>query len=207
MKYERPCSSESWTRMLVSRSAAGIDRSVAHTGAPACASTALRPMARSSVLFPDMFDPVISSSVPGGPTTTSLATRRSSGISGWPRDAARSSIAAPSSTACTSGKHHAGIVLPDLRERAERVELADRLHPAAHAMPDVAAPRIQREEHVEVPERQRLEEEVEDRRPGAELRKAQDAHQAAHARRRGCPAGAQPRLDVREQRPSRAARP
>jgi hypothetical protein len=39
-------------------------------------------MALRSVLFPDMLEPVMSSNVPGGPTVTSFATRRSSGISG-----------------------------------------------------------------------------------------------------------------------------
>ena len=33
----------------------------ARTGAPACASTALRPTVRSSVLFPDMFEPLTTS--------------------------------------------------------------------------------------------------------------------------------------------------
>ena len=71
-------------------------------------------------------------------------------------------------------------------------------------MPDVAPPCVQREEDVEVPERQRLEDEVEDGRAGAELREAEDAHQAAHARGRRYAGCAQPRLDVFEQR--RAAR-
>ena len=102
------------------------------------------------------------------------------------------------------GKAPAGIVLADVGERAERVELADGSHPAAHAMPNVTPPCVQREEDVEVPERQRLEDEVEDGRAGPELRQAEDAHQAAHARGRRYAGCAQPRLDVFEQR--RAAR-
>ena len=109
-------------------------------------------------------------------------------------------MGAPATGGVHFGKTPGGIVLPDLRERAERVELADGSHPAAQAMPDLAAPGIQREEDVEVPERQCLEDEVEDGRPGTELRQAEDAHQAAHARRRRNAARAQPRLDVLEQR-------
>ena len=82
MKYDRPSSSESWIRMLVCRSAGGITKLPAQTGAPACASTVLRPMARRSVLFPDMLEPVINTVVPVGPTSTSLTTRRRSGMSG-----------------------------------------------------------------------------------------------------------------------------
>ena len=82
MKYERPSSSESWTRMLVCRSHGGRRIRAAQTQPPACASTVLRPIARSSVLLPDMFEPVTSSNVPGGPTCASLATRRRRGISG-----------------------------------------------------------------------------------------------------------------------------
>ena len=45
--------------MLVCRSHSGSDIGRAQTQPPAWASTMLRPIERSSVLFPDMFDPVI----------------------------------------------------------------------------------------------------------------------------------------------------
>ena len=94
MKYDRPSSSESWTRMLDCRSQGGIVKAAAQTETPVCASTAFKPIARRSVLFPDMLEPVTSSIVPGGPRRTSLATRRSPAISGWPSaSASRRSVA------------------------------------------------------------------------------------------------------------------
>ena len=78
MKNDTPSWSESCTRKLVaSTSPGGSRRSAAHTGAPVCASTALMPSVRSSVLLPDIFEPVTSRNVPGGPSVTSLATRLS----------------------------------------------------------------------------------------------------------------------------------
>ena len=65
-------------RMLVHTST-GVSRiDVAQTGPPAWASTTFVPIARKSVLLPDMFEPVTSKNVPGGPTVTSLLTRVSS---------------------------------------------------------------------------------------------------------------------------------
>ena len=105
MKYDTPASSESWTRMLVHGRSGGILRRSAHTGAPACASTTLTPTARSSVLLPDMFDPVTIRKPPGGPTVTSFATRRSAAIRGWPSP--RASRTADDSS--ISGKAHDGL--------------------------------------------------------------------------------------------------
>lgn len=47
--------------MLVRTCSGAIDSRRAATGAPACASATATPIDRSSVLLPDMFDPVISS--------------------------------------------------------------------------------------------------------------------------------------------------
>jgi hypothetical protein len=57
-------------------------RRVARTGAPANASTALTPTVRSSVLFPDMFDPLTTSNWISRPSATSLRTIRAAGIRG-----------------------------------------------------------------------------------------------------------------------------
>src|SRR5215211_5609703 len=87
-----PCSSESVTRTLVQSSTGGKVKLVAQLGAPADASTMFTPIDRSSVLLPDMFEPVTSRKVPLGPTVRSLQTRDVSGISGWP---SRSAVIAP----------------------------------------------------------------------------------------------------------------
>ena len=60
----------------------------ARTGAPAKASTALIPTVRSSVLFPDMFEPLTISTCVGQPRARSLRMQISAGISGWPSDSA-----------------------------------------------------------------------------------------------------------------------
>ena len=63
--------------------ASGVRRSCAHrTGAPAWARTALTPIVRSSVLFPDMFDPLTTSSCVSFDNRTSFGTARAAGMSG-----------------------------------------------------------------------------------------------------------------------------
>ena len=57
----------------------------ARTGAPACASTTLTPSVRSSVLLPDMFEPLTTSRRRSPPSANDrCAPAWSSGISGWP---------------------------------------------------------------------------------------------------------------------------
>ena len=55
---------------------------LAQTGAPAFARTTLMPIARSSVLLPDMFEPVTTSAWPGPCRVTSFETRLSASMSG-----------------------------------------------------------------------------------------------------------------------------
>jgi hypothetical protein len=62
------------------------------------------PMARSSVLFPDMFDPVTRRIAPGGPTATSLLTRRAGAMRGWP-----SASAAKTRSSAIVGTHQSGL--------------------------------------------------------------------------------------------------
>ena len=61
-----------------SRSLPGPDR------APAKARTALIPTVRSSVLLPDMFEPLTIKTCVGSPSTMSFRTQPGSGSSGWP---------------------------------------------------------------------------------------------------------------------------
>ena len=82
MNKEIPRSSESWIRMLVRTLSSGVLNRTAQTGAPASARTTLAPIARRRVLFPDMFEPVMSRKLPGGPTVTLFDTRARSGRSG-----------------------------------------------------------------------------------------------------------------------------
>ena len=70
--------------------ASGVSRRrLARTGAPASASTAFTPTVRSSVLLPDMFDPLTTSTdgpspCPSPASRTSFRTLVSRGISGCP---------------------------------------------------------------------------------------------------------------------------
>ncbi len=88
MKNDTPRSSESSTRMQLLIRSGGMTSDAAVTGAPACARTAFAPIARRSVLFPDMFEPVTKRNRPTGPTSTSLATAWSLGSSGCASSAA-----------------------------------------------------------------------------------------------------------------------
>ena len=63
--------------MLVRTASEDMVRPSAHTGAPAWAITAAAPIERSNVLFPDMFEPVTNSAVPGPRNATSFSTRLS----------------------------------------------------------------------------------------------------------------------------------
>ena len=81
---DRPACSESCTR-IVAPSETGVSVSdVARTTPPARASTAFTPTDRSSVLFPDMFEPLMMSTrgPDSPPSVTSLRTHRSTGMSG-----------------------------------------------------------------------------------------------------------------------------
>ena len=73
------------------------------------------------------------------------------------------------------------------REQRERVELAERGEPPSDAAPAHPPPAFEREEHVEIPERERLQGKVENRRPAPQLGEAEDAVELAHAPGAGCP--------------------
>ena len=82
MKKETPPASESRVRIEVANRMGGSRRFVGETGAPAWAKMMFRPTARSSVLLPDMFEPVTRTNVPDGPISTSLRLHLSSAMSG-----------------------------------------------------------------------------------------------------------------------------
>ena len=178
MKYDRPRSSESCTLMLVWRSHSGRDICRAQTQPPAWASTMLRPIERSSVLFPDMFDPVMRRTVPAGPTVTSLATRRSSGMSGWPMPAA---VTSPNRPDRWDGP--LGIVATRSAELPERIELAQGVEPDSDPASARPPPPLEREQHVEIPQSQRLHGKVQDRAL-PQLAEPEDPIQPTHACRR-----------------------
>ena len=69
-------------RMLAPTCSGVSRRRFAHTGAPAIANTVLIPTVRSSVLFPDIFEPLTSSTRVGLEISTSLQTRSAAQISG-----------------------------------------------------------------------------------------------------------------------------
>ena len=52
------------------------------------ASTVLMPTVRNSVLLPDMFEPLTSSTRVAPEMSTSLHTRTAAGINGWPKSTA-----------------------------------------------------------------------------------------------------------------------
>ena len=168
----------------------------AHTQPPACASTALRPMARSSVLLPDMFEPVTSSSVPGGPDLDVVGDpslgrdqRMAEGFRGQNRRRRRS-------PACTSS---------GLSRRAAASADSASSSPIAssHARtrrPAVAAPSVEREQDVKVPQRERLNRKVQDRRAAAQRREPENAIQPPHAGGRRDAVRRQPLVQVAQRR-------
>ena len=82
-KRETPPCSESLSRIDAPTDSGVIRSFRARTGAPACASTTLTPSVRSSVLLPDMFDPLTTSTCGEPPNRASLRTACAAGSSGW----------------------------------------------------------------------------------------------------------------------------
>ena len=101
-KREWPACSESSMRSVAPTTSAEIRSRRAVTGAPARASTTLTPTDRSSVLFPDMFEPLtMITRGPPPPRRTSFLTPTVAAISGWPRPSA--SYSGPSSASSGNG--------------------------------------------------------------------------------------------------------
>ena len=79
-----------------------------------------------------------------------------------------------------------------VRELRQRIELGEGVEPAADARPARAPPALERKEHVEVPERERLHGKMQDRGAAAQLAEAEDAIQPAHAHGRRVALGREP---------------
>ena len=144
--------------MLVASATGGIESCSAHTGAPAWASTTLTPIARNSVLLPDMFEPVTSRNEPAGPISTSLATHVSLGSSGCPSCRA----CKRSADAIDLGHRPVRMVVDDRRQRAERLELAQRQEPAARVPAVSRLPRLQQIQDMEVVQKHELQRQVDE---------------------------------------------
>ena len=166
--------------MLVCSSTAGILNAAAHTGPPAWASAAFRPIARSSVLFPDMFDPVTRSSVPAGPMLHVVGDapfrgdqrmrQRGRGIGAGGRLDLR--------------HDPVRLVGAGDRQRGQRIDGAEGREPGADVNTRSATPSLHREQHVEIPHRQRLHRKVQDGCAATQLRPAGERGEATHGR--GC---------------------
>ena len=117
-------------------------------------------MARSSVLLPDMFDPVMSRNRPGGPSCTSLATRTASASSGWPDaspfDHARRRI--------DDRERPLRLIECERGQSTGRIDAADGLEPAAHVGAVPPAPALDEPPDVEIPRRQRVQRHEQPRR-------------------------------------------
>ena len=136
----------------------------------------LRPIERSSVLFPDMFEPVMRRTVPA---RTDRDVVGDAAIVGDERvaDRRRRHLARRADVR----DRPLGIVAPRGAELRERVELAERVEPASDAAASHLAPPLERKEHVEIPQRQRLHGKVQDRRTAPQLAEAENAIQPPHA--------------------------
>ncbi len=91
---------------MLDPSVTGLIRSdVPRTGAPAIASTALIPAVRKNVLFPDMFDPLTSSTRVSAFNRTEFRTHFAAGISGCPNSSPSNTGCAPALTLDAPPRH------------------------------------------------------------------------------------------------------
>ena len=127
-------------------------QTLARTGAPAIASTVLMPTVRSSVLLPDMFEPLISSTRVSPRSLTSLRTQRraaaADGRSTWPRrtlafDELREGIVR--------------MLVAVAGQRDQRFDLADRFQPDAHRVAVMTAPAFRGERDVHAVEQRQIQ--------------------------------------------------
>ena len=157
----------------------------AHTGPPASASTALTPTVRSSVLLPDMFDPLTSSRRGRGPLPSRPAPRRSErprprAGAGGPRPPRRSAAPPRRRRRCREGQ--LGVLVRVGRQRGERLDLADHRQPAADGRTECPPPALDGEPELRGPEQRRHQDA--DHLVAARLHQADQARQAGDAARR-----------------------
>ncbi len=91
------------------------------------------------------------------------------------------------------------VVVREARERGQRLELAVRLDPASHVWTRHPLPRLEPRQHVEVPQREELDGQVE-HRVEAEVRQVEKPLDAAQQPRRVEPARRELRLEPTQQR-------
>ena len=150
----------------------------------------VRPIDRSSVLLPDMFDPVTSRSVPGGHLVVADSPLvRSADDPNLRRTPDR----------CRLGIAHAGLSR-HAASNVRRVHLAERVQPVTNVRTGLMTPSFQREQHVKVPQRGRLDDEVKDAGTAAEFGASEDPVQSAHARRSGPAIGRQTIAEISQHR-------
>ena len=212
MKYDRPSSSESCTRMLVCRSHARQRHAAARRRTPpACASTTLRPIERSSVLLPDMFEPVIEQE------RARRADRDVVGdaaIVGQAADGRCASAVASPASSVISGTAQSG-----LSRRALASSASASSSPSASSQPRTRGPvaRRQRSSANSTWKSHSVSAwigKVQDRRAVPQLAEAEDAVQPAHAAgagsaladSRSCSAASRGALTARVRRARRARR-
>lgn len=103
----------------------GVSRRLqARTGAPAIASTALIPTVRSSVLLPDIFEPLTRSTRVESKRRTLLRMQVPDGISGCPI-----SVASKHGTLDQLGKRIAGMLVAVRAQAQQRLDLANSAQP------------------------------------------------------------------------------
>ena len=152
-KRERPSCSESWIRSVAPTASALMRSDAARTGAPACASTALMPTVRSSVLLPDMFEPL---------TTRSWTLRRQADVVGLHARRGHQRVAEPGALEARAGLRVAGergervggMLERVRRQRRQRLELADDAQPHADVRAVPPPPPLERPRQVDAPHQQ-----------------------------------------------------
>ena len=142
------------------------------------------PTVRSSVLLPDMFEPLTTSSCVGATQATSLRTARAAGSSGWPRPRPSKIPVRPDRGRLDDLWKRIVRMFESIGgERRERFELADRVEPQAHVTAVRAAPFFDRPRDVRAPhEGQREDQEEEIVLPVVQLDQAMEC---ANGARRG----------------------
>ena len=98
------------------------------------------------------------------------------------------------------GRAPTRVVAAGGRQRRQRIQLADRLQPRAHPRAGRTAPPVEREQHVKIPQRERLNRKVQDRRAAAERREPENPIQLPHAGRRRDAVRGQPVVQVAQRR-------
>ena len=182
MKYESPSSSESCTRRLVCRSHGGSDNRVGRDDAAG--------LGEDDVEADRAQEGALAGHVRSG-DQQQRARRADADVIADPPVVGQQRMpergASMTGASESTGRLQRRVVGADAGQHGHRVELRERLDPARTCGPTCDAPPLEREDDVEVPQRQRLNRKVQDAGRMPQLAKAEDAMQPAHAPR--APAG------------------